>query len=177
MRRTALAPHADALASVGAREIAIEAQISVRTDAAVGAGLGLPTDPNTWVSLGDGEALWLGPDEWLVTSGGRAAADVVPDLDDRLARDHRSVVDVSAGRVVIELAGADRFDLLFAGCGLDLDTRSWRAGMCAQTLLANVAVLLQEREDSTRIYVRPSFAAHLASWFTTVAAQSRPGSS
>lgn len=169
VRRTALAPHADALASVGAREVALEAQVSVRVDEGTAAALGLPTEPNTWVALGEREALWLGPDEWLVTADVDPAAEVARDVDARLARTSRSVLDVSANRVVIELVADDRLDLLSAGCGLDLHPRSWRAGMCAQTLLANVAVLLQERDGATRIFLRPSFAGHLASWCTAVA--------
>jgi sarcosine oxidase subunit gamma len=74
------------------------------------------------------------------------------------------VVDVSANRTVVELAGDGRFDLLAQGCALDLHPRAWRPGRCAQTLLARVPVLLQEREGATRVFVRASFAAHLAGW-------------
>jgi sarcosine oxidase gamma subunit len=38
--------------------------------------------------------------------------------------------------------------------------------MCAQTLLARVPVLLQERERATRLFVRASFAGHLLSWLS-----------
>jgi sarcosine oxidase subunit gamma len=80
------------------------------------------------------------------------------------------VVDVSAYRAVVELAGEDRFDLLAQGCGLDLHPRSWRDGRCAQTLLGRVPVLLQERDDATRVFVRTSFANHLAGWLLRAAA-------
>jgi sarcosine oxidase subunit gamma len=70
---------------------------------------------------------------------------------------------------VVELAGADRFDLLAQGCGLDLHPRAWQPGSCAQTLLARAPVLLQERDQATRVFVRASFAAYLADWLTAVA--------
>jgi sarcosine oxidase gamma subunit len=36
--------------------------------------------------------------------------------------------------------------------------------MCAQTLLARIPVLLQERGDATRVFVRSSFAGYLVTW-------------
>lgn len=168
-RRTALASRGDALDAVGAREVLLASQVAVRAEAAAADVLGLPTAPNTWVALGDRETLWLGPDEWLMTSESEPAADVLGDVEARLHGSRHAVVDVSANRVAIELADADRLLLLSAGCGLDLDPRSWRQGMCAQTLLANVAVLLQERPGATRVFVRPSFAGHLATWLGRVA--------
>ncbi len=35
-------------------------------------GARLPTTPNTWVATGAGRAIWLGPDEWLLTSTAHA---------------------------------------------------------------------------------------------------------
>jgi sarcosine oxidase subunit gamma len=137
-------------------------QTSLRVDPAA-TSLDLPVQPNTWrTDLAGREILWLGPDEWLVV-GGRT-----DDLVVALAGMHHSLVDVSANRAVLELSSSDRLELLAAGCGLDLDPRSWRSGMCAQTLLAKVAVLLQERERSTRVFVRPSFVAWLGSWLESV---------
>jgi sarcosine oxidase, subunit gamma len=163
-----LDPHAGELRALGAREVALGSQVSVRVDPRV-ARLELPQTPNTWVAVGGREILWLGPDEWLVTSRTEPAEIVVADLEAATAGDHRSIVDVSANRVVLELAGPDRRELLEAGCGLDLHPRSWRPGVCAQTLLANVAVLLQEGEGATRVFVRPSFADHLVTWLRRVA--------
>jgi sarcosine oxidase subunit gamma len=74
-------------------------------------------------------------------------------------------VDVSANRAVFDVIGRDRGDLLAKGCGLDMHPRSWRAGLCAQTLLARVPVIVQERADATRVFVRPSFAGYLLAWF------------
>ncbi len=148
------------LARIGAREVAFLAQVSVRVRPPVDA-LELPTEPNTWATDGERELLWLGPDEWLAVSETLPADQLAGRLERALAGAPHAVVDVSAARAVFELRGGDRLDLLSAECGLDLHPRVWRPGVCAQTLLADVDALLQEREGSTRVFLRPSFAAHV----------------
>jgi sarcosine oxidase, subunit gamma len=168
-RRTAVELHERALAALGGHAILLASQISLRVEPEPASTLGLPTDPDTWSRIEGWDTLWLGPDEWLVVSDVDPAEEIVAGLERSLADRHHSAVDVSANRVVIELRGPRRLELLEAGCGLDLHPRSWRDGMCAQTLLANVAVLLQERHDATRIFLRPSFARHLVGWLERAA--------
>ncbi len=119
------------------------------------------------------EFLWLGPDEWLVVGDGDAD-DIATWLEATTPDGQRSIVDVSANRAVVELEGPSRLDLLARGCGLDLDPRSWRDGRCAQTLLAHVPVVLQERGGSTRVFVRPSFAGSLVDWALAVSSDAVP---
>ncbi len=168
IRRGAFDAFAPALAGLGATEVPFPAQVSLRVDPAV-AAIELPTTPNTWSAAGARETLWLGPDEWLVVSDTEPAEAIVRDLEARLGDAHRSVLDVSSNRAVLELTGDDRLDLLASGCALDLHPRAWRSGVCAQTLLARVPVLLQERPGATRLFVRPSFAGYLATWMRRVA--------
>jgi sarcosine oxidase, subunit gamma len=169
--RSPLAGRAADLAAVGAAEVAFLAQLTLRADPALAARapFPLPPDPNTWTAGGGREALWLGPDEWLVVGPPGSAPALAAELGRALKGEHHAVVDTSANRTVVELAGEGRFDLLTQGCGLDLHPRVWRPGCCAQTLLARVPVLLQERDQATRVFVRASFAAHLADWLTAVA--------
>ena len=170
--RSPLAGRARELAAVGAAEVAFLAQVDLRADPALAPRLPLtpPLEPDTWTAGGGREALWLGPDQWLVVGPPGSAPAITAALGRALAGEHHSVVDVSANRTVVELTGDDaRLDLLAQGCALDLHPRAWRPGRCAQTLLARVPVLLQEREGATRVFVRASFAAHLAGWLTAVA--------
>ena len=164
--RSLLADRAEDLAAVGAVEVGFLAQVDLRAEAALAARIpiALPPAPNTWRLSGGREALWLGPDEWLVVAEPGSAPAIMEELERALDGLHHSVVDVSANRAVVELAGDSRIDLLAEGCGLDLHPRSWREGRCAQTLLARVPVLLQERSHATRVFVRPSFADHLVDW-------------
>jgi sarcosine oxidase subunit gamma len=164
--RSALADRAADLAAIGAVEIRFLTQVNLRVDPAAAARLGLaiPTVANTWRRTGGREALWLGPDEWLVVERPGAAPAIVEELERALNGLHHSVVDVSADRAILELAGDERRELLSRGCALDLHPRSWRDGDCAQTLLARIPVLLQEREQATRVFVRASFSGHLVDW-------------
>jgi sarcosine oxidase subunit gamma len=158
MARTALAGHSADLARLGGIEIAFPAQVDVRV--ADGSAVGFPTEPNTWARVAERDALWLGPDEWLVVAAADTAQ-VIADLESSLAGSHHSVVDVSANRAVIELPSAGRLELLSSACPIDLDPRSWNEGRCAQTLFGAAQVLLQERAEDTRLFVRPSFATYV----------------
>jgi sarcosine oxidase subunit gamma len=139
------------------------AQVDLRLDPSLAdrAPFPLPIEPNTAWENGPRAALWLGPDEWLVLGPPMTGPEIVGELEAALAGVHRSVVDVSANRVALELGGSGRFDLLSHVCSLDLDPRSWRAGMCAQTLLGKTPAILHERTESTGILVRTSFADYL----------------
>jgi sarcosine oxidase subunit gamma len=142
-----------------ARELAFIPQLDVRVDGSTAATLGFPTAPNTATTTGDRDVLWLGPDEWLVVGDPGAAGAIAGELERSLAGLHHSVVDVSANRVVIELTGPSRHDLLSSACPIDLHPRSWGDGRCAQSVFAAAQVLLHERERATRLFVRPSFAS------------------
>jgi sarcosine oxidase subunit gamma len=165
--RGALAGRTRDLARV-AREVEALAQVDVRVGSAP-ASLEIPLEPNTWIANGDREALWLGPDEWLIVGPPGAEGSISEDLERALAGLPHSVVEVSAARAILEVEPTVRLELLPQGCGIDLHPRSWREGMCAQTLLARVPVILQEREAGTRIFVRPSFANYLVDWLGHVA--------
>ena len=134
------------------------AQVDVRTDPRH-----LPFDApeaNTAPIWNGRDVLWLGPDEWLVVDEPGSEGEIVSALGDALAGTHASVLDVSANRIVFDLA--DALDLLSTACGLDLDPTRWTPGMCAQTLLGRAQVILHQRDErTTRVFVRPSFAGYL----------------
>jgi sarcosine oxidase subunit gamma len=135
-------------------------------------GLRLPAEANSFSTEGTLACLWLGPDEWLILGRPGDGAAIASELRDALAGVHHSVVDVGANRVALELSGLRSKEVLSKGCSLDLDPRGgWAAGRCAQTLLARVPVILQERADTTGILVRPSFAEYLVDWLIDAAAQ------
>jgi sarcosine oxidase subunit gamma len=159
--RSPLAERSSDLELVDARELAFVAQLDVRVDPATAASLGFPTAPNTATKPGDRDALWLGPDEWLVVGAPGLAGAIADELGTSLAGLHHSVVDVSANRVVLELAGPTRHDLLATACPIDVHPRSWGEGRCAQSLFGAAQVLLHEREGATRLFVRPSFADYV----------------
>jgi sarcosine oxidase subunit gamma len=151
------------------------AQVDLRlaADDAGRAPYPLPLEPNTAWEDGTRAALWLGPDEWLILGPPGDGVAIVSELRDALSGVHHSVVDVGANRVALEISGPRSKEVLSKGCSLDLDPRGgWAAGRCAQTLLARVPVILQERADTTGILVRPSFADYLVDWLMDAAGRS-----
>lgn len=148
-------------------EVAFPAQVDLRIDPRHARLLehGLPLEPNTVTHMGDRATLWLGPDEWLVVGPPGSCAGLIAELEGALDGVHHSVIDVSANRAVVELHGAARHELLSKGCSLDLATDRWPPGTCAQTLLAGVQVILEERPRATRLFFRPSFCNYVTDWF------------
>ncbi len=129
-------------------------------------GIGLPVDPNT-VSDGDGkQALWLGPDEWLIVTHSDDQAAVADALVEALSGVFSSVTDVTGGQTIITLSGERAREVLAKGCALDLHPRAFSEGRCAQTLVAgaNVTLLRAGPEPSFDLIVRRSFAEYLALW-------------
>jgi sarcosine oxidase, subunit gamma len=168
---------ADAALTLG--EVAVAAQLGLRGDAGdkrfverVAGVLGVapPTAPNTAAGAGSVALLWLSPDEWLVTAK-EAPGELAGRLRGALAGQHVAVVDLSASRVVFELAGPRARDVLAKGCGLDLHPRAFGPGRCAQTALARAAVILHLADETPRyrIFVRRSFARYLEAWLRDAA--------
>ncbi|HJS26014.1 MAG TPA: sarcosine oxidase subunit gamma family protein [Actinomycetota bacterium] len=156
-----LAAFAAELARLDADELPFLTQIDVRADRSAVAALGFPGRPDTTSAWNDADVLWLGPDEWLVVADAGREAELLRALEAALGSNHHSILDVSAKRAVFELRGPDRRVRLATGCPLDLHPRSWGSGDCAQTVFGAAQVLLHERSDVTRVFVRPSFAGYV----------------
>ena len=160
LRRSPLADHP------GVRELPFRTMVNVRTRATELLGVPLP-GPNTVATAGERSILWLGPDEWLVVGppDDPVAAELTGD----------SVVDVSANRTTIELAGPHARDILEKGTSIDLHPRAFGPGRCAQTLLARAQVVLAQltAEPTYHVLVRGSFASYLADWLVDAAREFR----
>jgi sarcosine oxidase, subunit gamma len=160
------------------RETPFLAQLAVRANEVLPGiaevlGTALPQAPNTWASGRDCDALWLGPDEWLVVAGDARREALGAALRRALAARHHAVVDLSANRAVLELSGKDARAILAKGCTLDLRAAAFRAPHCAQTLVARTQVLVQAMSDRPvfRLFVRNSFAPYLALWLLDAATE------
>ena len=152
---------------------------AVGPEASAALGVDLPAAPNTWVPAGSGRAVWLGPDEWLLTSTtetpeeleGRVRAAVLP-----LGG---SATDVSAQRIGLRLTGARVRDVLAKGCSIDLHPRVFGRGSSAQTMLGQAGVVLlalSDAGDEFVVLVRSSFAGYLADWLLDAALEFTPTS-
>lgn len=158
------------------------AQIGVRgrpggaAAAAVEAELGgpLPARAGDVTQLSDEtHVLWLGPDEFLVVApdeaqGGPAPAALVARLKaslDGITGEVMQVVDLSANRTTLELAGPRAQEVLDRSVRIDLDPVALPTGGAVVTLLAGIGVILwRTADDVFRVMPRSSFGEHTARW-------------
>lgn len=169
-----------ASAQFSIREVAFSSQVNLRLDpASLGTkvrevlGCELPAAANTWNAGTDCAVLWLGPDEWLVVAPDGRNESLCAELRTALSGAHHSVVDLSANRTIIEIAGSDARLALAKGCPLDLHGSAFKPPQCAQTLLAKSQMILQcvDAQPVFRLYVRASFAPYVAEWLLDAAAE------
>ncbi|WP_121241758.1 sarcosine oxidase subunit gamma family protein [Kocuria sp. KSNUG] len=131
--------------------------------------------------------LWQGPDEFLLVAQDETA--VPAELTDpdrgpgalpslathplvvRLARTlsdsgaRGQVVDLSANRTTLELAGPSARAVLEKGCPVDLHPRAYPVGRAVSTTLGPVQVLLwRTGEERWQIMPRASFAQYTTLW-------------
>ncbi|MDZ7642941.1 MAG: sarcosine oxidase subunit gamma family protein [Woeseiaceae bacterium] len=137
-------------------------------------GVSLPQTPNTWTGDDQLAAVWLGPDEWLITGEDGRGADLEQALRNALHDDPRaSACDVSHNYTGLLLAGPAARTVLAKGCPLDLHRAGFRPGHAAQSVLAGTRVLLLcgGDEDSFELLVRNSFARYAAAWLQDAMAE------
>lgn len=133
-------------------------------------GCDLPLQPNTFVDAGAVQALWLGPNEWLIVTE-QAEDAVATNLRQALASRFCAITEIGSGQTVITVAGARARELIAQGCTLDLHPRVFGAGRCAQTRLAKAGIVLMQTDDvpTFALVVRRSFADYLWLWLTDAA--------
>ncbi len=120
-------------------------------------GLNLPVKPKTSASASGGgrQALWIGPDEWLVI------ADVGSGLVAAAAASGvmHSATDVSHRNTAILVSGPGAAQAINAGCPQDLSLAVFPVGACARTVFGKIEiVLLRTAEDAFRVECWRSFS-------------------
>ena len=138
----------------------------------VAARLGLDPAPGLASQTPAGTALWLAPGAWMVVAEEVEDGALCANLRERL-RGVAAVVDQSHGRAVLRLAGARARDVLAKGCRLDLHPRVFTPGMCAQTVIAQIGVLLHQCDEipTYDLYVFSGYALDFLEWLTSSAAE------
>ncbi|NEM08987.1 sarcosine oxidase subunit gamma [Geodermatophilus normandii] len=150
---------------------------AVPAEASAALGVDLPTAPNTWLPAGTGRAVWLGPDEWLLTSTTETPEELEARVRDAVLPLGGSAADVSAQRIGLRLTGPRVRDVLAKGCSIDLHPRVFGRGRSAQTALGQAGVVLlalSDAGDDHGVLVRSSFAGYLAEWLLDAALEFIP---
>ena len=145
---------------------------TVSPEARTRLGVDLPTIANTWVPADAGRAVWLGPDEWLLSSTAETPEEFESRVRAAVLPLGGSATDVSAQRIGLRLTGARVRDVLAKGCSIDLHPRSFGRGSSAQTALGQAGVVLlalSDAGDDYAVLVRSSFAGYLADWLLDAA--------
>lgn len=104
----------------------------------------------------DREAIWTGPERWLILVPGQARLEAM--LTDALGSS-AAVTDQSDGRFRLQLSGQRVRDALVKGVAIDLHPRVFREGDCASLMLSHLNCAIARRHGpSTYDLVGPRAA-------------------
>ena len=138
----------------------------------------LPTEANTSSSSSKLTSIWLSPDEWLVVSNNKIEKDTNKyDLEENLYNSISktslgAVVDVTDQFVMLELKGANIYELFSFGSPFNFNDFKEKKGSTTQTLLNNIDVIIHNKgENLANLFVRRSFSEHLYSWINDSASR------
>ena len=124
-------------------------------------GFDLPKVPRTSNAWGDVRALWLAPDQWLITCGRTKAETLAAELTTALGNIHSLVVNVSDMRSIIRLEGEGVRETVMKGTAMDLTEGTYPAGTVRRMRFAEIAALLHIVEENViEIYVFRSYAEY-----------------
>ena len=134
-------------------------------------GFELPRMPNSTTGNREITGLWLGPDEWLVTTDDGKEAALADALREAIKGRHGAVTQVSDSYLVFRISGNDAVAVLNQGTGIDLHPRSFSSGKCVRTSLGKMAVILHQLDDapSYDVYVWRSYAHYSSMWLDKAA--------
>ena len=138
----------------------------------------LPTEANTSSSSSKLTSIWLSPDEWMVVSNEEIEKDTNKyDLEENLYNSISktslgAVVDVTDQFVMLELEGANIYELFSSGSPFNFNDVKEKKGSTTQTLLNNIDVIIHNKsENLVNLFVRRSFSEHLYSWINDSASR------
>jgi len=123
--------------------------------------IALPTVPNTIARSDALTAFWLGPRAWLLVAEAPGAPLAnFSEKRNALNAAGGALFDLSASRVAYRVGGARACDVLAAGCPIDLHSRAFHVGECAQSVFGHVHAFLYKSDDTPTfvIMVARSFA-------------------
>ena len=145
----------------------VRLRVRPRRAEAAGKALQLPQQALRWRGE-DPAAYWLGPDQWLLTSDTKPAADIIGHIDYTLSGQLYAATDMSSGYTCFALRGPAARTVLAMGCGVDMHKGTFMPGHCVHTHFANVLLFIVVVEDDNfDLYVDRSHARYLSDWLVS----------
>ena len=138
----------------------------------------LPTEANTSTQSDKLTALWLSPDEWMISSNNPVNEksnnyEVEKLLNNNISKlNLGAVTDVTDQFVIINLKGSKIYDLFQTGSPFNFNDFQDRKGAVIQTILLKVDVIIHnQNKNVVTLFVRRSFSQHLFSWMNDSASR------
>ncbi|MAJ22620.1 MAG: sarcosine oxidase subunit gamma [Candidatus Pelagibacter sp. TMED64] len=131
----------------------------------------LPTEANTTTISEKYTALWLSPDEWLITSNEiNNEIKNLYILEDILFQNiskinSGAITDVSDQYINLNLKGENIYEVLSSGCPYNFNNFKENKNSVVQTVLNGIDVIIYRNDKyDVNLLVRRSFSEHLWSW-------------
>lgn len=167
-------------AGVTLREKKLQGHLTLRGDASdpdfaggvhKALGLELPV-ALTLVANADASLQWLGPDEWLLIVPGGSEFATEQRLREALAGQHVSLVNVSGGQTILELAGPKAREVLMKSSSYDVHPSNFPVGKAVGTVFAKSQLVIRRTgEETWELLVRRSFADYIWLWLQDASAE------
>lgn len=110
--------------------------------------------------VGEWTAMAVAPGEWMMLHGA-ANGSVASDLEAMAADATAQIVEITQGRVIFELAGADVAQVLNTHCPLDLRDRSFGPGSVARSLFGDAGAMIARLDDRWLLAVNQALAHYV----------------
>lgn len=130
-------------------------------------GTALPTKPRQSAGKNKITALWLSPDQWLITCPRSTVSKITDKLQANLKNIHSLAVDVSDARSIIRLEGHGAKVVLMKGAPIDLTVPEVTVGYVRRVRFAEIAALvhvISDEPETVDLYVFRSYAQYAWDW-------------
>jgi len=118
----------------------------------------LPLVPNTTAGNKISFGLWISPNSWLIGSYKKAVINL-------LISKNLNITNISSGRTILRISGPNTRDILAKGCPLDLHPEVFTPGLCAQSKINSLSILLNSIDNETiDIFVPRSLSVGFWEW-------------
>ncbi len=124
---------------------------AVKSSVTAATGLPGPKQPRPLQIIAgkSGAAAWMSPDEMLLLCPYGKTGSVLAAMQEKLAKVHALVVDVSDARALLQVAGPCAREVMAKLCPLDLSPENFRPGTLRRTRMAQIPAALWMEDDAT----------------------------